>query len=62
MDPNNTFNIGKRNVLALKKHLWAYGLGPLAEDVGGNHSRTVSVFVDTGKVVVNCPGRGQWEV
>jgi len=62
MDHNDTFNIGKRNVLALKKHLWAYGLGPLAEDVGGNHSRTVSVFVDTGKVIVNCPGRGQWEV
>ncbi len=62
MDHNETFNIGKRNVLALKKHLWAYGLGPLAEDVGGNYSRTVSVFVDTGKVLVTCPGRGQWEV
>jgi chemotaxis protein CheD len=62
MDNNNTFNIGKRNVLAIKKHLWAYGLGPVAEDVGGNHSRTVAVFADTGKVIVNCPGRGQWEV
>lgn len=62
MDHNETFNIGKRNVLAIKKYLWAYGLGPLAEDVGENYSRTVSVAVDTGKVVVSCPGRGQWEV
>lgn len=62
MDHNDTFNIGKRNLLAIKKILWSYGMGALAEDVGGNHSRTVSVGVDTGKVVVNCPGRGQWEV
>ncbi len=62
MDHNDTFNIGKRNLLAIKKILWSYGMGALAEDVGGNHSRTVTVAVDTGKVVVNCPGRGQWEV
>ncbi|MEZ4598817.1 MAG: chemotaxis protein CheD [Syntrophotaleaceae bacterium] len=62
MDHSETFNIGKRNVLAIKKMLWSFGMGPLAEDVGGNHSRTVTVAVDTGKVVVSCPGRGQWEV
>ncbi len=32
-DPNNTFNIGKRNVLAAKKILWQFGLGTVAEDV-----------------------------
>jgi chemotaxis protein CheD len=62
MDHNDTFNIGKRNVLAIKKILWSFGMGAVAEDVGGNHSRTVSVAVDTGKVLVSCPGRGQWEV
>jgi chemotaxis protein CheD len=62
MDHNDTFNIGKRNVLAIKKILWSFSMGAVAEDVGGNHSRTVSVAVNTGKVVVTCPGRGQWEV
>jgi chemotaxis protein CheD len=42
---SETMDIGKRNVLAAKKHLWKFGLGPLAEDVGLAHSRTVSVTV-----------------
>lgn len=62
MDPNDTFNIGKRNVLAIKKILWAKGLGPTAEDVGGNYSRTVSVSVDSGEIKISCPGRGIWKI
>ncbi len=62
MDPNNTFNIGKRNVLAVRKILWKYKLGPIAEDVGDAISRTVTVFVDTGKVMLSSPGRGEWEL
>lgn len=62
MDPNDTFNIGKRNVLAAKKILWAHGMGPVAEDVGGNFSRTVSVAVNTGEICISCPGRGQWKI
>jgi chemotaxis protein CheD len=57
MDPNHTFNIGKRNLLAIRKGLWALGLGPIAEDVGGSISRTVTVGVDDGKVVVTSPSR-----
>ena len=60
MDPNETFNIGKRNLLAIKRILWAHGLGAVAEDVGGNFSRTLSVGVDTGEIIISCPGRGQW--
>ncbi len=62
MDDSGVFNIGKRNLLAIKKILWAHGLGAIAEDVGGNYSRTVSVDVATGEVTVFCPGRGQWQV
>ncbi|RMF68902.1 MAG: chemotaxis protein CheD [Calditrichaeota bacterium] len=62
MDPNNTFNIGKRNILAVKKCLWRHKLGALAEDVGGSISRSVSVNVRTGKVVISSPGRGEWEI
>lgn len=57
MDKNNTFNIGKRNVLAIKKGLWAERMGAVAEDVGGSISRSVSVAIDDGKVVVTSPGR-----
>jgi len=62
MDPNNTFCIGKRNVLALRKALWALGLGPRAEDVGGNFSRTVSLETDSGKMRLSSPGRADWEI
>ncbi|MBU2546830.1 MAG: chemotaxis protein CheD [Proteobacteria bacterium] len=62
MDPNNTFNIGKRNALAIKKILWKYGLGAVAEDLGGHFSRTVAVHVDTGRVVLSSSGRPDWEI
>jgi chemotaxis protein CheD len=57
MDKNNTFNIGKRNVLAIKKELWRHRMGARAEDVGGTLSRTVTVNTEDGKVVVTSPGR-----
>ncbi len=62
MDPNNTFNIGKRNLLAIKKILWKYRLGVIAEDVGGNISRSVAVDLGTGKIKVSTPGRNDWEI
>jgi chemotaxis protein CheD len=62
MDPDNTFNIGKRNALAIKKVLWKHGLGAVAEDLGGNHSRTVSVTVETGEIILSSPGRGSWKL
>lgn len=62
MDPHNTFNIGKRNVLAIKKILWQFGMGAIAEDIGGHISRTVEVDVDTGRVIITSPGREQWEI
>ena len=62
MDQNETFNIGKRNVLAVKKILWSFGLGAVAEDVGGNYSRTVSVSVNTGQVILTSPGRPDWKL
>lgn len=57
---NISFDIGRRNVLALKKILWQYKTGPVAEDVEGNFSRTVSVDVDTGVIEISCPGKGVW--
>lgn len=62
LDPNNTFSIGKRNVLAIKKILWGLGMGVVAEDIGGTFSRTVSVELKTGGIAINCPGRGTWKL
>jgi chemotaxis protein CheD len=62
MDPENRFNIGGKNVLAIRKHLWRYGLGPVSEDVGDSITRTVTVVVDSGQVFVASPGKGVWEI
>lgn len=53
MDPNQRFNIGKRNVLTIKKILWKYNLAVVAEEVGGNISRTVEVDAGTGRVTIS---------
>jgi len=62
MDADQRFDIGRRNLLGVKKHLWRYQLGPLAEDVGGQIGRTVTVFVGTGVVRISSPGKGEWEL
>ncbi|MEE9255928.1 MAG: chemotaxis protein CheD [bacterium] len=62
LDPSGVFNIGKRNLLAVKKFLWKHRLGAVAEDVGGTISRTVTVEIDTGKVTINSAGRGSWVI
>ncbi len=51
------FDIGKRNLLAVKRILWNRNLGPIAKDTGGNISRTVSVRVDNGEVTVSSSGK-----
>lgn len=61
-DANNTFNIGKRNALALKKNLWKYGLGPRSDDTGGNFSRTVTLFQANGVVEISSPGKDNWKI
>jgi chemotaxis protein CheD len=52
MDPQGTFNIGKRNHLAMRKILWKAGVMVHAESVGGGSSRTVRLEVATGRVLM----------
>jgi chemotaxis protein CheD len=61
MDDTRRFDIGKRNVLAIKKILWKKQLGIIAEDIGGDISRTVSLRVADGEVCVTSRGT-QWEL
>lgn len=62
MDPNNIFNIGTRNVLAIKKILWKYGVSPRTEDIGGTMSRTVTVSARNGRVILSSPGKEEWRL
>jgi chemotaxis protein CheD len=61
-DAHGTFNVGKRNVIAVKKALWKYGLGPRAEDVGGEQSKSVTVCFDGAKVSVTSIGKAPKEI
>jgi chemotaxis protein CheD len=52
LDDNGTFNIGKRNYLALRKIFWKNGVMIKAEDVGGSASRTLKLEVVSGVVTI----------
>ncbi len=53
MDKNKFFNIGERNFLAVRKILWRNNVIINKEDTGGNKSRTVRLYMDSGKVVIS---------
>lgn len=52
MDPNNVFDIGKRNCLATRKVLWKAGVLLTGELVGGDLSRTVRLQIGSGRLWV----------
>ncbi len=61
MDDKGVFDIGKRNLLAAKRILWKSSLGAVAEDTGGEISRTVTVRVSDGSTVISS-GQKKWEL
>ena len=52
LDNNGTFNIGKRNYLALRKIFWKNGVMIDGEDVGGSISRTLRLNLANGEVIL----------
>jgi chemotaxis protein CheD len=58
MRGSDTFQIGTRNLLALRNILWNAGVMVHREDVGGSSPRGVRLDVGTGRVLVSC-GREQ---
>ncbi len=52
MDDSGYFNIGKRNLASLRKVFWRNGILIGKEHVEGAISRTVSLDVGTGRVMV----------
>ncbi len=59
LDPNGTFNIGKRNHLAMRKIFWKAGVIVHKEEIGGTSSRTVSIDVGTGRVQLRTSGEAE---
>ena len=49
------FEIGRRNVVALKKVLWQNGVLLRAHDVGGTICRTMSIRIHDGLVAIATP-------
>jgi chemotaxis protein CheD len=62
MDLQGTFNIGKRNCLAMRKILWKAGVLIQGEYVGGVVSRTVRLEVGTGKIMLREAGQPEQEL
>jgi chemotaxis protein CheD len=62
MDTQGTFNIGKRNCLAMRKILWKAGVLVQAEQLGGEVSRTVRLEVGSGKVMLREAGQPEKEL
>jgi chemotaxis protein CheD len=50
------FQIGRRNFVSLRKYLWNEGLMLKAYDVGGYGSRTVTLEVENGKMLIKSAG------
>ena len=57
LDNSDYFMIGQKNVTALRKIFWKNNVLIDGEDTGGDHNRTVSLDISTGKVVVKNSGR-----
>jgi len=55
-EEDDFFKIGHRNFLSLRKYLWNEGLMLKAYDVGGYGSRTVTLEVENGKMLIKTQG------
>lgn len=55
-DANNVFEIGKKNYTVFRKIMWKNGLLIKGEHVGDSISRTVSLDIDSGEVLVRVGG------
>ena len=56
LDNNDFFDIGKRNVLALRKIFWRNNVIVAGSDIGGTISRTIFFNIKTGVTLVKMPG------
>lgn len=62
LDQEGTFNIGKRNYMALKKMFFKNKVIIDQQHVGGNVNRTVRVAINTGDIFVKTSGEKEKKI
>jgi chemotaxis protein CheD len=55
-EEDDYFQVGKRNFVMLRKILWKNGVIMRATDVGGGNSRTMSMEIGSGEVILKTNG------
>lgn len=58
LDAAGLFNIGKRNILEMRKILWQNGVMLGHSEVGGTVNRTVTMEIATGEIALKTSGQG----
>lgn len=58
INANDTLKVGKRNAFMCKIAILKLKLPLLAEDVGGNHGRTIELNTNDGSLTVKTVGKG----
>jgi chemotaxis protein CheD len=62
LDEKRLFNIGERNVAALRKLFAQNGMVLQSMDVGGKQSRTLRMELATGRVTIHPPGNTPYPI
>jgi len=62
MDQTGVFNIGQKNLDALKTNLGEHDIKIHHEAVGGSKSRTISLEIGSGKSIIKTLGEGEEKV
>ena len=57
LDQKNTFRIGERNKVVLRKLLWKNNILIAAEETGGNIARTMSLYLADGRTTIRSGGK-----
>ncbi len=57
LDEKGLFRIGERNYTVLRKVLWKNNIMVAAEDVGGAASRTMHLYMDSGRTTIKSGGK-----
>jgi chemotaxis protein CheD len=59
---NDRFNIGERNVIAVKTALQALSIPIMAQDCGKDFGRTMIVSAEDGSVIIKSANKGTWNL
>lgn len=57
LDEKGLFRIGERNYTVLRKVLWKNSILVAGEDVGGAASRTMHLYMDSGRTTIKSGGK-----